>query len=103
MCMQLESFDLIAAMEVRWDNLCDWNIVMKGYMLLRKDRPGKHNGGVVLYGRQQLECIELCLGVDDESVQSSSVRITGQTSKGDAVRSVCYRPPDEEKEVDEVF
>lgn len=57
---------------------------------------------MVEYGRQHLECIELCLGVDDESVQSSSVRITGQTSKGDTVRGVCYRPP-EEKEVDEVF
>lgn len=100
MCMQSQSFDLIAAMEVCWDSLCDWNIVMKGYMLLRKDRPGKHSAGVVLDVRQH---VELCLGVDDESVQSSSVRITGQTSNCDAVRGVCYRPPDEEKEVDEVF
>lgn len=50
-----------------------------------------------------MECTKLCLGVDDESVESLSVRVTGQTSKGDTVRGVCYRPPDQEKEVDEVF
>lgn len=50
-----------------------------------------------------MECTKLGLGVDDESVESLSVRVTGQTSKGDTVRGVCYRPPDQEKEVDEVF
>lgn len=72
-------------------------------MLFRKDRPGKHSSGVALYVRQHLDCIELCLGVDDETVESLSVWITGQTSKDDTVGSLCYRPPDEEKEVDEVF
>lgn len=27
---------------------------MKGYMLFRKDRPGKHGGGVALYVRQHM-------------------------------------------------
>lgn len=43
---------------------------MKGYMLFMTDRPGKHSGEIVLYVRQHLERTELCLGVDDESVES---------------------------------
>lgn len=102
-CMQSQGFDLTAVMEVCSDSLCDWNVVMKGYMLFRKHRPGKHSGGVALDVRQHLEYISVCLRVDDESVESLSVRITQQASKGDTVGGDCYRPPDEEKEVDEVF
>ncbi|GAB0208187.1 mitochondrial enolase superfamily member 1 [Grus japonensis] len=36
----------------------------------RKDRPARRGGGVALYVREQLECIKLCLGVDEERVES---------------------------------
>lgn len=39
---------------------------MKGYTLLRRDRAGRCGGGVAFCVRQHLECIDLCLGVDDE-------------------------------------
>lgn len=45
--------------------------------------------------REHQECIELCLGAD-EQVESLWIRIKGQANKG-----VCCRPPDQEKEVDE--
>ncbi|GAB0202653.1 hypothetical protein GRJ2_002730900 [Grus japonensis] len=81
----------------------DWNAVMEGYVLFRKDRPARRGGGVALYVREQLECIELCLGVDEERVKSLWVRIKGQANMGDTVVGVYYKPPDQEEEVDEAF
>lgn len=59
----------------------DWNVDT----FFRKDRPGRQGGGVALYVQGHLECLELCLRVDDERVESLWVRIKGQTSKGDTV------------------
>lgn len=39
-------------------------------MFFRKDRPGRQGGEVSVYVREQLECIELCLGIDEEQVES---------------------------------
>jgi len=47
---------------------------MDGYTLLRKDRPTRQGGGFALYVREQLECIELCLGAEEEQVESLWVR-----------------------------
>jgi len=49
-----------------WDSSNNWNVVIDGYVIFRKDRPARRGGGVALYVREQLECIELCLGVDEE-------------------------------------
>ncbi|KAJ7415949.1 hypothetical protein BTVI_36879 [Pitangus sulphuratus] len=65
-------------METWWDSSHDWNVVMMGYMLFRTDRPRRHSEGFALCVRQHLECIELCLEVDD-------------------------KPPDQEEELDEAF
>jgi len=53
--------------------------------------------------REQLQCIELCLGVDEDRVKSLWVRIKGQAHKGDITVGVYYRPPDQEEETDEAF
>jgi len=50
---------------------------MDGYRLFRKDRPVRRGGGVALYVKEQLECIEFCLGADEEGVESLWVRIKG--------------------------
>jgi len=34
-----------------------------------KDRPGIEGGGVALHAREQLECMELCLGMNDEPTE----------------------------------
>jgi len=39
---------------------------MDGYRLFRKDRPTRRGDGVALYVREQLQCIEVYLGVDEE-------------------------------------
>jgi len=69
----------------------------------RKDRPTRRGGGDALYVREQLECIELCLGVDEEQAERLRVRIKGQAHTGDIIVGVCYRPPDQDVEVDEAF
>ena len=43
---------------------------------------------------------ELCLGMDEEPALSLWVMTSGQTNMVDVVVGVCYRPPDQEKEVD---
>lgn len=67
---------------------------MKGYKLLRRDRPRRHCGEVALSVRQNLESTELCLGVDDEQVESLWVRIKGQMSESVCSVGVCSRLPD---------
>ena len=100
--VQQDSYGLVAITEMWWDSSHDWNAVMDGCTLFRKDRPTRRGGGVALYMREQLECIELCLGAD-EGVESLWVRIKGQPHMGDVIVGVYYRPPDQEEEVDEAF
>jgi len=50
---------------------------------------------------EHLECVELCLGADEEGVESLWVRIKGQPYMGDIVVGVYYRPSDQDEEVDE--
>ncbi|GAB0209089.1 hypothetical protein GRJ2_003374600 [Grus japonensis] len=102
-CVRSQGQDLIAITEAWWDSSQDWNAVMDGYVLFRKDRPARRGGGVALYVREQLECIELRVGVDEERVESLWVRMKGQANMGDTVVGDYYRPPDQEEEVDEAF
>ena len=64
--IQQDDYDLVAIKEKWWDNSHNWHAVMDGYGLFRKDRLTRRGGGVALYVREQLECIELGLGADEE-------------------------------------
>lgn len=75
---------------------------MDGYVLFRNNRSGKRGGGIDLYVREQLQCIEFYPGTDERG-ESLWVRIKGQADIGDIVAGVYYRPPDQEEEVDEAF
>ena len=90
-------YDLVAITEMWCDNSHDWHDVMDGYRIFRKDRPTRRGGGVALYVKKQLEGIELCLGAEEEGVESLWVRIKGQAHKGDITVGVYYRPPDQEE------
>uniref|UniRef100_A0A803XQR1 unspecific monooxygenase n=1 Tax=Meleagris gallopavo TaxID=9103 RepID=A0A803XQR1_MELGA len=48
-CVRSQGHDLIAITETWWDSLHDWNVVMEGYVLFRKDRLARRGGGVALY------------------------------------------------------
>ncbi|GAB0207732.1 hypothetical protein GRJ2_003238900 [Grus japonensis] len=102
-CVRSQGHDLIAITETWWDSSHDWNAVMDGCVLFGRDRPARRGGGVALYVREQLECIELRLGVDEERVESLWLRMKGQANMGDTVVGVDYRPPDQEEEVNEAF
>ena len=97
------NYDLVPITETWWDSSHDWNVVMDGYVLLRKGRPSRRGVGVALYVREQLQCIEYCPRVDEERVESLWVRIKGQAGMGDTVVGVYYRPTDQDEEVDEAF
>lgn len=81
-CMWSQGYDLIAVTETRWDSSYDWNAIMEGYALFKKDRTGRQGGRVALYKRpeenskrtiehssltgEQLECVDLCPGLNKE-------------------------------------
>jgi len=54
-----------------------------GCRLFRKDRQGKQGGAVALYVSDQLECMELRLGMDEEPTENLRVRIKGRAGTGD--------------------
>jgi len=76
-CLWSKGHNLIAVTETWWDSSHDWHAVMDGYRLFGKDRPTRRGGGVALYMREQLECIELCLGAEEEHVKSLRIRTKG--------------------------
>jgi len=59
MCTRLCGYEIIRIMETWWDSSYDWSIGMGGYRLFRKDRQRRRQGGVALYVKEQLECMEL--------------------------------------------
>ena len=69
---------------------------MEGYRLLRKDRTDRRGGRVTLHVGDQLERLELRLGMDEEPTESLWVRMKGRAGTGDIIVGVCYRPPDQE-------
>ena len=68
-CDQAGDDDLVAVTETWWDSSHGWNVVMDGYVFLRKDKPASQGDGVALYVREQLQCIEYCPGGDEEWVE----------------------------------
>ncbi|GAB0205636.1 hypothetical protein GRJ2_003029200 [Grus japonensis] len=102
-CVCLQGYDLIGITETWWDSSYDWSVGMEGYRLLRKDRQGKQGGSIALYVNDQLECMELHLGMDEEPTESLRVRIKGRAGAGDTIAGVCYRPPDQGDQADEAL
>lgn len=86
-------------MEMWWDSSHNWNVEMKGYTVFRRDRPGRKSGEIAR-NVQHLHCFKLCLGVDDEQVESLQIRMKHQTSNSDIVVAVCYRSSEQENEAD---
>ena len=74
---------------------------MDGYKLFRKDRQGRRGGGVALYVRECFDVTELITG--DDKVESLWVKIRGRADKADILVDVCYRPPNQDEETDELF
>ena len=74
---------------------------MDGYKLFRKDRQGRRGGGMALYVKECFEVTELMTG--ENKVESLWVKIRARANKADILVGVCYRPPNQDEETDEVF
>ena len=101
--MQLGKYELIAIMGTWWDESHDWNTLIEDYRLFRRDSQGRRGGRGGLYVRKGIDCEELCLRNSHNQVKSLCVKIKDWSSKGHLVTGVYYRPPDQEKAVDEAF
>jgi len=99
--VQQDIYDLVAITETLWDDSYDWSAAMHGYKLFSRDRRGKRGSGVALYVRDCFGCIELnnC----DDKVECLWVKMRGKANKADILVGVCYRPPNQDEEADEVF
>ena len=56
---------------------------------LEKTGPADGEGGVAIYVRDRLECMELCLGSGDQLAESLWVRVKGKTAIGDITVGIC--------------
>ena len=74
---------------------------MDGYKLFRRDRQGKRGSGVAIYVGDCFSCIEIdnC----DDKVECLWVTTRGKANKADILLRLCYRPPNQDEEADEVF
>jgi len=70
MCMCIQGYDVIGITEMWWDGSHDWNIGMDRFKLFRKDRQWKRGGSAALLINNQLESMELHLGIDEELTDS---------------------------------
>ncbi|KAK4810673.1 hypothetical protein QYF61_007473 [Mycteria americana] len=96
-----ENYDTVAITKTWWDDSHNWSAAMDGYKLFRRDRRGRRGGGVALYVRECLDSLELDDG--DDRVECLWVRIRGKANKADIVVGVCYRPPNQDEETDNLF
>ena len=69
---------------------------MTGVLQWRDTGSLEEEGGLALYVREQLECMKLCLGMEEELMESIWVGTNERTGKGDVIVGVYSRPPDQE-------
>ncbi|KAJ7427849.1 mitochondrial fission process protein 1 [Willisornis vidua] len=99
--MQQESCDVVVIMEMWWDDWRDWSAARCGQMLFRKDRRCGRGGEGALYVRKSLDSVEL--EVSDNRVESLWVIIRAKAKKADVLVGICYRPPNQKEEGDDLF
>ncbi|RMC21909.1 hypothetical protein DUI87_02780 [Hirundo rustica rustica] len=99
--VQQQSYDVVAILEMWWDDSHSWSVALDGYKLLRRDRKGRRCGGVALYIREALDAMGS--ETNDDEVECLWVRIKGKANKANILLGVRYTPPNQEEEVDNLF
>ncbi|RMC01239.1 hypothetical protein DUI87_22188 [Hirundo rustica rustica] len=97
--VQQQSCDVVAIRGTWWDESRGWSTARDGYKLFRRDRKGRRGGGVALYIKKALDTIS----INEDGVERLWVRIKGKANKADVLLGVCYRPPSQEEEVDNLL
>ena len=67
--LQTEGYDIVGITETWWDDSHDWNVLVDGYELFKKNRKGRRGGGVALYVRRGLDCQEVMENGADSPVE----------------------------------
>lgn len=75
-------YDFTGIADTWCDGSDDWSVGMDGCSPFRKHRQGRRGAGVTLYINDQLECVELCLGMD-ELAKNLWLRFTRRAGTGD--------------------
>lgn len=70
MPVELQISDLIGITEIRWSGSHDWSAIRYKYRVFWKNRLRKQGQAVVIYVKEQLECMKVCLWMDDESMRA---------------------------------
>ena len=66
--------------------------------LFKRDRQGRKGCGIALYVKKECECMEI--NDSDDRVEGLWVRIKVKANKTDIIVGICYRPPNQDEEVD---
>ncbi|KAF4796229.1 hypothetical protein TURU_086123 [Turdus rufiventris] len=96
-----QSYDVVTIMEMWWDNSHSWSAALDGYKLFRRDRKWGRSGGVALYIMEAFDTMGI--ETNDNEVECLWVRIKGKVNKVDILLGVCYCPPNQEEEMDNLF
>ncbi|RMC21416.1 hypothetical protein DUI87_02282 [Hirundo rustica rustica] len=99
--VQQQSYDVVAIMETWWDDSHGWSTALNSYKLFRRDRQGRRGGRVALYIKQTFDTVGI--ETKEDGVECLWVRIKGKANKADILLGVCYRPSNQEEEVDSLF
>ncbi|KAF4803676.1 hypothetical protein TURU_013867 [Turdus rufiventris] len=98
---QHQSYDVVAIRKTRWDDSHSWNTALDGYKPFKRNRKGRRGGGVALYIREAF--VAIGIEMNDNQVECLWVRIKGKANKADILLGVCYCPPNQGEEVDNLF
>ncbi|TRZ10274.1 hypothetical protein HGM15179_016833 [Zosterops borbonicus] len=83
-----------------WNDSHSWSTALNGYELFRRDREGRRGGGVALY----IKVFDsIGIEINEDGVECLLVRAKGRANNADILLGVCYRPPNQEEEVDNLF
>jgi len=74
---------------------------MDGCKLSRRNRQGRKGGGVALYIKDCFDVEKLAVG--DDKVECLWVRIREKACSSNILVGVCYRPPNQDEEMDKAF
>ncbi|RMC18223.1 hypothetical protein DUI87_05104 [Hirundo rustica rustica] len=96
-----QSCDVVAIMETWWDESHSWSTALDGDKVLRRDRKGRRRGGVALYIKKAFDAIGI--ETNEDGVECLWVRFKGKVNKDGILLGVCYCPPNQEEEVDNLL
>ncbi|RMC05599.1 hypothetical protein DUI87_17684 [Hirundo rustica rustica] len=93
--------DVVTITEMWWDESHSWSTALDGYKLFRRDRKWRRGGGVALHIKKAFDAIDI--ETNEDGAECLLVRIKRKANKADILLGVCYHPPNQEEEVDNLL